>query len=89
VTAIWARNDLRAAAAITYPQEKGIRLLEHASVIDMDSISLAPMVNQALTTIRHPFREMCKRAVELVIRTEGGPDMEVRKAGSRARFGRA
>jgi len=67
ITAIWAQNDLMAIGALKELNQHGIPVPEDISLIGMDNISLSEMISPSLTTIAQPFREMCQKAVQVII----------------------
>jgi LacI family transcriptional regulator len=75
MTAVWCHNDLMAAGLMNVFQRSRIRIPRDISLMGMDDIGLAHMSVPALTTLTQPFEEMCRRAVELVIRMRAGEDI--------------
>ena len=67
-TAIFAFNDLVAAGAIRAMKHRGIRVPEEVSVIGMDNLPAASMLNPALTSVNVPKYDMGRVAVEQLIR---------------------
>jgi LacI family transcriptional regulator len=67
-TALWAQNDYMAIGAMNRLAERGISIPSDLSIIGLDNIEYSWMMRPALTTIEQPFRDMCKNAVDLVIR---------------------
>lgn len=61
-TAIVCSHDLLAAAALTYCQEKGIRVPGELSIIGFDDLPLCETTVPALTTIRQNRTELGKSA---------------------------
>ena len=70
ITAIWAQNDLMAIGALNTLKHYGIKIPEEMSLIGMDNINLTEMVVPSITTIMQPYKEMCEKAVELIIKQE-------------------
>ncbi len=68
ITAIWAQNDLMGVGVINELTKQGIRVPENISVMGMDDIDIAKMTNPSLTSIRQPFYEISKSAVEILIK---------------------
>ncbi len=68
ITAIWAQNDLMGVGVINELTKQGIRVPEDISVMGMDDIDIAKMTNPSLTSIRQPFYEISKSAVEILIK---------------------
>lgn len=67
VTAVWCHNDLMAVGAMNAFHRGGVRIPQDLSLVGMDNASVAEMTIPALTTLKQPFEEMCRRAVELVV----------------------
>jgi DNA-binding LacI/PurR family transcriptional regulator len=67
ITAIWAQNDLMAFGAIQALRAHGIDVPGDVSIIGMDNLNISEMVTPSLTTIPQPFKEMCEKAVELIV----------------------
>lgn len=61
-TAVLSSNDLMAIGALQVAYERKIRVPKELSLIGFDDIPFARMVHPALTTIRHPRREVALRA---------------------------
>jgi LacI family transcriptional regulator len=72
MTAIWCHNDLMAGGVMNVFQRSGVRIPRDVSLIGMDDTSLARMSVPSLTTLTQPFEEMCRQAVDLVIRMRAG-----------------
>lgn len=100
MTAVWCHNDLMAVGVMNVFLRSGIRIPRDVSLVGMDDISLARMSVPALTTLTQPFEEMCRRAVELVVRMRAGerilekrtvlaPDIIVRESTAAVAAGRA
>lgn len=60
--AIVASNDLMAVGALQAAHEAKVRVPQELSLIGFDDVPIAGMVHPALTTIRHPRREVAARA---------------------------
>jgi LacI family transcriptional regulator len=60
--AIVASNDLMAVGALQAAHEANVRVPQELSLIGFDDVPIAGMVHPALTTIRHPRREVAARA---------------------------
>ena len=60
--AIVASNDLMAVGALQAAHEAKVRVPQELSLIGFDDVPIAAMVHPALTTIRHPRREVAARA---------------------------
>jgi LacI family transcriptional regulator len=63
-TAVLASNDLMAVGALQAAHAAKIRVPRDLSVIGFDDLPIASMVHPALSTIRHPRREVAARAFE-------------------------
>lgn len=61
-TAVLATNDLMAVGALQAAHEAKVRVPEELSLIGFDDLPIASMVHPALSTIRHPRREVAERA---------------------------
>jgi LacI family transcriptional regulator len=67
ITAVWAQSDLMAVGFMKRLQKANKRIPDDISIVGMDDIDLSAMIDPALTTIRQPFRQMCEKAVELIL----------------------
>ncbi len=72
MTAIWCHNDLMAGGVMNVFQRNGVRVPQDVSLMGMDDTSLARMSVPSLTSLTQPFEEMCRQAVELVVRMRAG-----------------
>jgi DNA-binding LacI/PurR family transcriptional regulator len=63
-TAVLASNDLMAVGALQAAHAAKIRVPKELSIIGFDDIPIAAMVHPALSTIRHPRREVAARAFD-------------------------
>jgi LacI family transcriptional regulator len=70
-TAIFASNDVTAAAAISMARKFGLELPRQLSVTGFDDAPVATMIWPELTTVRQPATSMGRIAAELII--EHGP----------------
>ena len=61
-TAVLASNDLMAVGALQCAHAAKLRVPEELSLIGFDDLPIAGMVHPALSTIRHPRREVAARA---------------------------
>ncbi len=66
-TALFCANDEIAVGAIAAVNELGLRVPEDVSVIGFDDSSAALVSRPALTTMRQPFQELARCAVELLL----------------------
>lgn len=61
-TAVLASNDLMAVGALQAARESKVRVPKDLSLIGFDDLPIASMVHPALSTIRHPRRQVAARA---------------------------
>jgi LacI family transcriptional regulator len=66
-TAIFACNDIMAAAVVKTARDLGVAMPDRLSVAGFDDSDLASMISPALTTIRRPLRDMAKAATEQLL----------------------
>ena len=66
-TALFCANDEIAVGAISAVNELGLRVPNDVSVIGFDDSSAALVSRPALTTMRQPFQELARHAVELLL----------------------
>jgi DNA-binding LacI/PurR family transcriptional regulator len=67
MTAVWGMSDLAALGAVAELGRRQRSVPRDVSVIGTDDIEFARMSFPALTTVRQPFQEMCRRAVDLIM----------------------
>jgi LacI family transcriptional regulator len=67
VTAVWAQNDMMALGIVRGLKRSGYRVPEDVSVMGMDGLDIAEMLDPPLTTIRQPIEELADRAVSLIL----------------------
>jgi LacI family transcriptional regulator len=67
-TALWAQNDYMAMGILNYLSRHGIPVPEAISLVGLDNIQQSWMMRPALTTIAQPFRDMCREAVDIIIK---------------------
>ena len=79
-TGILAVNDMYALGAYAGARDLGFRVPEDLSVVGFDDISLADIVQPALTTVRQPLPAMASAAVEGLIHLLEGKDLPKEKA---------
>ncbi len=72
-TAVFASNDIMAAAVLKTALERGLSLPADLSVAGFDDSDIAVMVSPALTTIRRPFLEMARDATSQLLSLIGAP----------------
>ncbi|MFC0205471.1 LacI family DNA-binding transcriptional regulator [Novosphingobium soli] len=71
-TAIFAVNDVMAAAVLKVAASSGIAVPGELSVVGFDGSMLTQMLTPALTSVRRPFGDMARAAAEqLIARIEG------------------
>ncbi len=68
LSAIWAQNDFMAIGAIWELQSRGIRVPEDLSVVGMDDMDVARMIHPELTTIKQPFDDIARAAVNKIVK---------------------
>lgn len=74
-TAIFASNDEMAIGAIKALKEIGIQIPQEMAVVGFDDISMATVIEPALTTVAQPKFEIGKRAMEMLLQTIQHPAM--------------
>lgn len=67
-TAIFASNDIMAAAVLKFAAERRITVPGDLSVVGFDDSAIAEMVSPALTTIRRPLLDLARAATEQLTR---------------------
>jgi len=65
-TAIFTRSDLMAYGVMSAAEEFGLRVPEDIAVIGFDDNPSSAHMRPALTTVRQPFSDMGRRAIELL-----------------------
>lgn len=78
-TAIFAANDQMALGALSAAAERNMRVPEDLSIIGVDDIEAASVVDPPLTTIRQPIQAMGARAVEVLLALIKGERPEPRQ----------
>lgn len=71
-TAIFAANDQMALGVLNAAQERGVDVPRRLSVIGVDDIDAAALVNPPLTTIKQPTYEMGYTAAKILLELVGG-----------------
>lgn len=71
-TAVFALDDLMAVGAYKAAAERGVRIPDDLSVVGFDDIFPAEYLGPALTTIRQPFDDMARKAVDMIVRSRKG-----------------
>lgn len=69
---IFASNDVIAAQVLQYCYKNSINVPAQMKIVGYDDAGLAALTSPTLTTIRQPIKEMCKAAVESIIRQVEG-----------------
>lgn len=67
LTAVWGVSDLIALGALAELGRQHLSVPGDVSVIGTDDIEFAKISSPSLTTVRQPFQEMCRKAVELIM----------------------
>ena len=76
-TAVFCANDAMAYGALETMARHGLRAPDDISIGGFDDLMLAQMTTPHLTTVRQPFREMGRRAVELLLSQLRAPAEDV------------
>jgi LacI family transcriptional regulator len=71
--AILAMNDIMAMGILKQLKEHNLRVPEDISVAGYDDLLYASLLETALTTVRQPMEQMCKKAVDLILDRIGNP----------------
>lgn len=66
-TAIFVANDQMAYGVLEVAERQGIHVPEEIAVVGFDDNSFSAHMRPALTTIRQPFSEMGRKALEVLI----------------------
>jgi LacI family transcriptional regulator len=66
-TAVFCASDASAYGCMEILARHGLRVPDDISVVGFDDTLTARMTNPPLTTVRQPFRQMGRRAVELLL----------------------
>ncbi|WP_374293599.1 LacI family DNA-binding transcriptional regulator [Sphingomonas sp.] len=74
-TAIFASNDITAAAAIKAAYERGLAVPGQVSIAGFDDSDIASIISPALTTIRRPVLSMAHEATERLIAMIADPEI--------------
>ena len=78
-TGLWAENDHLAIGAMHELRRLGIQVPEKISIMGMDDIRPCQMAFPSLTTIRQPYKDICEKAVDLLIERIAAPRRPVGK----------
>ncbi len=65
--AIFVGNDQMAYGLLSTAEQYGVRIPEDIAVVGFDDIPISAHMNPPLTTVRQPFIEMGRRAIELLL----------------------
>lgn len=80
-TALVALNDMHAVGACAAVREIGRIVPDHVSVVGIDDINLAALLDPPLTTVRHPIKALSEAAVDLLVNRiearEHGPSRQI------------
>ncbi|HEX8854176.1 MAG TPA: LacI family DNA-binding transcriptional regulator [Thermoleophilaceae bacterium] len=66
-TAVFCSNDIGAIAVLEYADRHGLRVPEDLSVVGFDDVHLASLARISLTTIRQPFDDIARIAVDTLL----------------------
>jgi DNA-binding LacI/PurR family transcriptional regulator len=66
-SALVALNDMHAVGACAAVREIGRIVPDHVSVVGIDDINLAALLDPPLTTVRHPIKALSEAAVDLLV----------------------
>jgi len=72
-TAIFAGSDYMAYGAISASEQRGFRVPEDIAVVGFDDNPNSAHMEPALTTVRQPFYEMGRRAIEMLLSLVDAP----------------
>ena len=67
VTAVFCACDLMAVGAMKYANEQGISVPSELSVLGFDDVEIARMYSPSLTTVKQPFEENGRLAIETLV----------------------
>ena len=73
-TAVLVSNDLMAVGALQAAHQARIKVPKEMSIIGFDDLPIAEMVHPALSTIRHPRRELAARAFDCLWKAVQGEE---------------
>jgi len=74
-TAVFAASDATAFGALDAVKDRGLRVPQDISVVGFDDIATASQSHPALTTVRHPIRQMSEQALNLLASAFQGQDV--------------
>jgi DNA-binding LacI/PurR family transcriptional regulator len=75
-TAILAANDLVAIGAIATLKKHGYRVPKDVSVVGIDDIQMAALLDPPLTTVAQPIYEMGRQGMESILLRIENPELE-------------
>jgi LacI family transcriptional regulator len=78
-TGLWAESDHLAIGAMHELKRLGVQIPQQVSLMGMDDIKTSSMIFPSLTTIQQPYKELCEKAVELLIERMADPGLPIRK----------
>jgi LacI family transcriptional regulator len=67
IDAIFVANDQMALGALHYAHQKGIHIPDELAMVGFDDLTEAAYFTPALTTVRHPLRELGNLAVKTIL----------------------
>ncbi|GAB6108246.1 LacI family DNA-binding transcriptional regulator [Fusibacter bizertensis] len=67
VTAVFCACDLMAVGAMKYANEQGISVPSELSILGFDDVEIARMYSPSLTTVKQPFEESGRLAIETLV----------------------
>ncbi|GAA2025867.1 LacI family DNA-binding transcriptional regulator [Catenulispora yoronensis] len=77
-TAVFAASDGQALGVIEAARQRGLRVPEDLSVVGFDGVPVLQYSSPPLTTVRQPFAEMGRAAVQSLLRLASGRDLASR-----------
>jgi LacI family transcriptional regulator len=77
---VCAANDVIAAGLIKYVLNRGILIPDDIKVVGFDNVQLASIYHPGISTIHVPVRQMCKKAVNMLIKSIENKDKKKHKA---------
>jgi LacI family transcriptional regulator len=72
-TAVFAANDQMAYGVLSASEAHGLRLPDDLAIIGFDDIAFSAHTRPALTTVRQPFAEMGRSAIEMLLALVSAP----------------
>lgn len=71
-TAVFAANDLLALGMMRACHQEGVRIPDDIAIVGYDDISGSDFYEPPLTTVRQPFQEVGRQAIETLLAALGG-----------------